>query len=125
MPPIGADVVAAMGVGAKRVGVIGAGMLGICAASWLQRDGHSVFLVESDRPGGGASFSGRPACGARPQCPQRAAEACEAVCNVTHTPRLRECGQSWLPWTLQVHRRRVQSHEHDLEFRVAAPAGLR
>ena len=41
---------------AKRVGVIGAGMVGVCAASWLQRDGHSVFLVEAGEPGDGASF---------------------------------------------------------------------
>jgi D-amino-acid dehydrogenase len=41
---------------AKRVGVIGAGMVGVCAASWLQRDGHSVFLVEAGEPGYGASF---------------------------------------------------------------------
>src|ERR1700738_2683674 len=51
MPPIGAK-----GIGAKRVGVIGAGMVGGCAASWLQRDGHSVFLIEQDEPGHGASF---------------------------------------------------------------------
>jgi D-amino-acid dehydrogenase len=38
------------------VGVIGAGMVGVCAASWLQRDGHSVFLVEAGKPGHGASF---------------------------------------------------------------------
>jgi D-amino-acid dehydrogenase len=31
-------------------------MVGVCAASWLQRDGHSVFLVEAAEPGGGASF---------------------------------------------------------------------
>ena len=42
--------------GIKRVGVIGAGMVGVCAASWLQRDGHSVFLVEAGEPGHGASF---------------------------------------------------------------------
>jgi D-amino-acid dehydrogenase len=40
----------------RRVGVIGAGMVGVCAASWLQRDGHSVFLVETGEPGRGASF---------------------------------------------------------------------
>ncbi len=44
------------GNGARRVGVIGAGMVGVCAASWLQRDGHSVFLVEPGNPGEGASF---------------------------------------------------------------------
>jgi D-amino-acid dehydrogenase len=42
--------------GTKRVGVIGAGMVGVCAASWLQRDGHSVFLVEAGKPGHGSSF---------------------------------------------------------------------
>jgi D-amino-acid dehydrogenase len=31
-------------------------MVGVCAASWLQRDGHSVFLVEPGNPGEGASF---------------------------------------------------------------------
>ena len=45
-----------LAVGAKRVGVIGAGMVGVCAASWLQRDGHSVFLIEAGEPGHGASF---------------------------------------------------------------------
>ena len=40
----------------RRVGVIGAGMVGVCTASWLQRDGHSVFLVEAGEPGHGASF---------------------------------------------------------------------
>ena len=33
------------------MGVIGAGMVGVCAASWLQRDGHDVFLVEAGEPG--------------------------------------------------------------------------
>ena len=41
---------------ARRVGVIGAGMVGVCAASWLQRDGQSVFLIEPGNPGEGASF---------------------------------------------------------------------
>ncbi|HVB15116.1 MAG TPA: FAD-binding oxidoreductase [Stellaceae bacterium] len=40
----------------RRVGVIGAGMVGVCAASWLQRDGHSVVLIEPGNPGEGASF---------------------------------------------------------------------
>jgi len=42
--------------GNRRVGVIGAGIVGVCAASWLQRDGHSVFIVEPGNPGEGASF---------------------------------------------------------------------
>jgi glycine/D-amino acid oxidase-like deaminating enzyme len=41
---------------AKRVGVIGAGMVGVCIASYLQRDGHSVFLLDPGTPGEGASF---------------------------------------------------------------------
>src|SRR5215831_6414292 len=42
--------------GIKRVGVIGSGIVGVCAASCLQRDGHSVFLVEAAEPSRGASF---------------------------------------------------------------------
>ena len=30
---------------ARHVGVIGAGIVGVCAALWLQRAGHRVFLV--------------------------------------------------------------------------------
>jgi len=44
------------GAGAKRVGVIGAGMVGVCVASYLQRDGHSVFLIDPGTPGEGTSF---------------------------------------------------------------------
>ena len=40
----------------KRVGVIGAGIVGVCAAAYLQRDGHSVFVVDPNTPGEGASF---------------------------------------------------------------------
>src|SRR5947199_936153 len=61
--PVGDDRIAAVwraeempASGTRRVGVIGAGMVGVCAASWLQRDGHSVFLIEKDEPGHGASF---------------------------------------------------------------------
>src|SRR5580693_7314391 len=45
-----------MAATARRVGVIGAGMVGVCAASYLQRDGHNVFLIEAGNPGEGASF---------------------------------------------------------------------
>ncbi len=40
----------------KKVGVIGAGMVGIAAASYLQRDGHEVFVIDPKPPGEGASF---------------------------------------------------------------------
>lgn len=39
-----------------RVGVVGAGVIGIAAASYLQRDGHDVFVVDAAEPGQGASF---------------------------------------------------------------------
>src|SRR5437763_17186840 len=42
--------------GRRRIGVIGAGMVGVSTASWLQRDGHHVFLVDPGNPGEGASF---------------------------------------------------------------------
>ena len=42
--------------GVKRVAVIGAGIVGICAASYLQRDGHRVSIIDPNEPGQGASF---------------------------------------------------------------------
>ena len=45
-----------METGRTTVGVIGAGMVGIAAASHLQRDGHDVFVVDPGEPGDGASF---------------------------------------------------------------------
>ena len=45
-----------MAEAARHIGVIGAGIVGVCAALWLQRDGHRVFLVEPGNPGEGASF---------------------------------------------------------------------
>src|SRR5437588_7534934 len=42
--------------GRRRIGVIGAGIVGVCTASWLQRDGHHVFLIHPGTPGEGASF---------------------------------------------------------------------
>jgi len=41
--------------------VIGAGIVGVCAASYLQRDGRSVLLIDPGEPGMGASF-GNGAC---------------------------------------------------------------
>jgi D-amino-acid dehydrogenase len=35
--------------------VIGAGIIGACAAAYLQRDGHAVTLIDHDEPGSGAS----------------------------------------------------------------------
>ncbi|MFL5155718.1 MAG: FAD-dependent oxidoreductase, partial [Microvirga sp.] len=40
----------------KTIGVIGAGMVGVAAASFLRREGHDVFLVEPGNPGEGTSF---------------------------------------------------------------------
>jgi D-amino-acid dehydrogenase len=40
----------------KVVGVIGAGMVGVTTASFLQRAGHDVFIVEPGNPGEGTSF---------------------------------------------------------------------
>jgi len=40
----------------KKVAVIGAGIVGISAAIHLQRDGHSVTLIDREGPAGGTSF---------------------------------------------------------------------
>lgn len=39
----------------KSVLVIGAGIVGVATALWLQRDGHTVTLIDKDGPGAGAS----------------------------------------------------------------------
>ncbi len=36
--------------------VLGAGIVGICCALYLQRDGHTVTLIDRDAPGAGASY---------------------------------------------------------------------
>jgi D-amino-acid dehydrogenase len=41
---------------ARHILVIGAGIVGVCTAAYLQRDGHRVTLVDRDAPGNGASF---------------------------------------------------------------------
>ncbi len=40
----------------REVVVIGAGIVGVCTALYLQRDGHSVRLIDPKGPGHGASF---------------------------------------------------------------------
>ncbi|WP_135506982.1 NAD(P)/FAD-dependent oxidoreductase [Roseovarius aestuariivivens] len=40
----------------KTVAIIGAGIVGVATALWLQRDGHSVILVDRVGPAGGASY---------------------------------------------------------------------
>jgi D-amino-acid dehydrogenase len=41
---------------AGDVTIIGAGIVGICTASWLQREGFSVTVLDRDEPGRGCSF---------------------------------------------------------------------
>ncbi len=40
----------------KPIAVIGAGIVGVCVASWLRRSGHAVVLIDRDEPGAGTSF---------------------------------------------------------------------
>jgi D-amino-acid dehydrogenase len=40
----------------KHVVVVGAGIVGACTASYLQREGHRVTLIESGNPGEGATL---------------------------------------------------------------------
>ena len=45
-----------METGSKTVAMVGAGMVGICIAAHLQRDGHKVLILDPNAPGQGASF---------------------------------------------------------------------
>jgi D-amino-acid dehydrogenase len=40
----------------RTVGVVGGGLVGVCCALYLQRNGHQVALLEPNDIGGGASF---------------------------------------------------------------------
>ncbi|MGV6848807.1 MAG: NAD(P)/FAD-dependent oxidoreductase [Marinibacterium sp.] len=40
----------------KHVAIIGAGIVGVSTALWLQRDGHSVTLIDKTGPGEGTSY---------------------------------------------------------------------
>lgn len=40
----------------KKVAVIGAGIVGVSTAIWLQRAGHSVTLIDREGPAGGTSY---------------------------------------------------------------------
>ena len=40
----------------KTIAIIGAGIVGVSAAIWLQRDGHKVVLIDKEGPAGGASY---------------------------------------------------------------------
>lgn len=44
------------GAGGKKVLVIGAGIVGVSTAIWLQRDGHQVTIVDKLAPGEATSF---------------------------------------------------------------------
>ncbi|MPZ46673.1 MAG: FAD-dependent oxidoreductase [Betaproteobacteria bacterium] len=40
----------------RKITVLGAGIVGICCASYLQRDGHQVTLIDRGEPGRGTSY---------------------------------------------------------------------
>lgn len=40
----------------RRVAVVGAGVIGVCCARWLQRDGHAVDVFDPLGPGQGCSY---------------------------------------------------------------------
>ena len=40
----------------KSIIVVGAGIVGVSTALWLQKQGEEVILIDSSQPGTGASF---------------------------------------------------------------------
>jgi len=45
-----------MSVTEKQIAVIGAGIVGVSTAIWLQRAGHRVTLIDREGPAAGASY---------------------------------------------------------------------
>lgn len=50
---------------AQRIVVVGAGVVGICCASYLRRDGHDVVVLDPDPPGANTSFGNAGAISAQ------------------------------------------------------------
>ncbi|QMU57951.1 MAG: FAD-dependent oxidoreductase [Boseongicola sp.] len=42
--------------GRKTIAIIGAGIVGVSTAIWLQRDGHDVILIDKEGPAAGTSY---------------------------------------------------------------------
>ena len=40
----------------KPIVIVGAGIVGVSTALWLQKNGEEVILIDSSQPGTGASF---------------------------------------------------------------------
>ncbi len=40
----------------KRIAIIGAGIVGVSTAIWLQRDGYDVVLIDREGPAAGTSY---------------------------------------------------------------------
>jgi D-amino-acid dehydrogenase len=40
----------------KKIAIIGAGIVGVSTAIWLQRDGHEVVLIDREGPAAGTSY---------------------------------------------------------------------
>src|SRR6185295_20118076 len=39
-----------------HIAVVGTGIVGVCSAAWLQRDGHRVTFIDPRQPGEACSF---------------------------------------------------------------------
>ena len=94
---------------AKTVTVIGAGLVGVCCALHLQREGFKVRLVEKGEPGRGASFGNAGSFGTASCVPFSMPGILKKVPKMlldsesplklrwSHVPRA-------LPWFLSLHR---------------------
>ena len=74
-----------MGEGRKRIGVIGAGMLGVASASFLQREGHDVIPFEPGARASSRAAAPRAALGERRHPPNARSKGL-CYMQVTHVP---------------------------------------
>ena len=47
---------ASTGAPPRRIAIVGAGMIGVSCALFLQQDGHAVTLIDPNEPGSGTSY---------------------------------------------------------------------
>jgi D-amino-acid dehydrogenase len=80
-----------------RIVVIGTGIVGVCSAAWLQRDGHEIVLVDPLDAGEACSWGNAGSLSPSACLPVGMPGMCKRVPRIRRTAREREDGQGDSP----------------------------
>ncbi len=110
----------------KTVAVIGAGIVGVSTAIWLQRDGHDVILIDREGPAAGASYGNGgvlASCSIVPVAMPGLLMKAPAMLMDPNQPLFLKWGYlpRLMPWLLRYLRR---ANERDARLTATAVAGI-